>query len=89
MLRTYDELREHILPLGAMICKILIEADFQAYKHEVPVSRKQKINGRTKSMSDTDVWGWIQEEQAQYQDDDIDEDSIENQLLAVEHAVYD
>lgn len=64
MVRIYDELRKLILPFGAMIYKILIEADFQAYKHEVPVSCRQKINGRTKSMSDTHVLGRIQGKQS-------------------------
>lgn len=40
-------------------------------------------------MLDTHVRGRIQGEQAPVQDDGDDEDSIENCLLVVEHAVFD
>lgn len=56
MLRIYDETRKLTLPFGSMICKLLIEAGCQVYKHELPFSRRQKIDGRIKAMSNTHVW---------------------------------
>ncbi|RWR73042.1 hypothetical protein CKAN_00129200 [Cinnamomum micranthum f. kanehirae] len=55
MLRVYHEPRKLTLPFGALICKLMIEAGCQAYTHELPVTRRQKIDGRTLAMSNTHV----------------------------------
>lgn len=87
MLRIYGETRKLTLLFGAMICKLMVEVSCQVYTYEMPVSRRQKIDDRTKGMSDTHVRGRLQGEPVQVQEDD--EESIANRLLAVEHAVYD
>ena len=89
MLRMYNELRKLTLLFGAMICKLMIEAGCQAYTHELLVARRQKINGKTKAMSDTHVQRRLQEGQTPVLADDAEADSIENRLLAIEHAVFD
>lgn len=88
MLQIYDEPRKLTLSFGAMICKLLIEAGCQAYTYEMPVSKRQKIDGTTKAISDTHLRGHIQGEQALVQDDE-DADFVENRLFTVEHAVFD
>ena len=72
-----------------MICKLLLEAGCQVYQHELPISKRQKIDRRTRSMSDTHVYNRVQGESASVQANEDDEDSIENRLLVVKHAVYD
>lgn len=90
MLRVYNEPRKITLPFGAMICKLMIEKGCQAYSHELPVARRQVIDGRTKAMSDTHVARHLQRGQAPNEaDDDAEADSIENRLLAIENAVFD
>lgn len=89
MLRIYDKTRKLTLPFGAMICKLLIEAGCQVYRHELLVSRKQKIDGMTKAMFNTHVRGRLQGEQARVQADEEVEYSIENRLLAIENVVFD
>ena len=72
-----------------MICKLMIEAGCQAYTHELLVTRRQKINGRTKAIPDTHVNRRLQGGQTPVQVDDAEANSIENHLLAIEHAVFD
>ncbi|RWR84925.1 serine/threonine-protein phosphatase 7 long form [Cinnamomum micranthum f. kanehirae] len=66
-----------------------IEAGCQAYTHEMPVVKRQIIDGRTQAKSDTHVRRRPQKGQAPVQADDAETDSIEDMLLAIEHAVYD
>ncbi|RWR77718.1 hypothetical protein CKAN_00621900 [Cinnamomum micranthum f. kanehirae] len=89
MLRIHHELRKLTLPFGAIICKMMIEAGCKAYTHELPVAKRQKIDYRTSAMSDTHVRRRPQREQAPAQAEDAETDSIEDRLLAIEHAVYD
>lgn len=62
MLQIYDETRKLTLAFGAMICKLLTAAGCQVYQHDLPISKRQKIDRWTKSMSNTHVLNLIQGE---------------------------
>ncbi|XXG60543.1 hypothetical protein AAC387_Pa04g2424 [Persea americana] len=72
-----------------MICKLLIEVGCPVHSHELPIAKRQNIDRRTKAMSESHIHNRLQGEPAHIPADEDDEDSIGNQLLAIEHAVYD
>ena len=89
MLRIYDETRKLTLPFGALICKLLIEANCPVHPHELPIAKRQKIDCRTKAMSESHVNNRLQVEPDHVPVEEKDDNSIANRLLAVEHAIYD
>ncbi|RWR73459.1 hypothetical protein CKAN_00173800 [Cinnamomum micranthum f. kanehirae] len=89
MLRVYHEPRKLTLPFDALICKLMIEAGCRVYTHELPVTRRQKIDGRTLAMSNTHLRRRLRGERAPVQADDAEVDSIEDRLLAIENAAFD